>query len=215
MRKICKSELPEIHSNTVIIKSRERNYHYQHICAIEKTLEACRVTRLKFESELAEMKIISQKEGFSAGLKIFFEQLIRIISFYQQRQSERFLAYKSFLQSQAEKIIYDPDFIGIIIAKLQKEFNEDSKIIFVFPDEFRHFFSDHLDCLYGNSLDVTIKNKSGPEIIRFPYEALLGEMFESTDKYISDITDKCNEQFTNVLDEMIEKLEMLKRIGTE
>lgn len=213
MRKICKSELPEIHSDTVLIKSRERNYHYQRICAIEKTLEACRAARLKFESELAEMKFISQKDGFSAGFEIFLGQFIKIISFYQKRQNERFLAYKYFLQEQVEKAIFDPELVEIIISKLQKEFNEDSKIIFIFPEKFRSFFSENLNCLYGNSLDVTIKNDS--EMIRFPYEALLGEIFNSADQSILDISDKFNEQFTDILDMTIEKLEKLRQMGTD
>ncbi|EKC7685920.1 hypothetical protein OQB17_004441 [Salmonella enterica] len=209
MQIIKKSELPENYANKVLIKRRERNYHYQHMVAIEKTLEYCRGIRLAFEAELAEERQRSQQDGFSAGFEIFLVQFIKIISLYNKRQEKTFNAYKNILKKQVKNLLFDSEVAELLISKMQGKVESNKDFIFIFPKEFCSIFNGELNCLYTDGGDITLKNNGG--IIRFSYDTACEEMFETTELYFREVVDKLNQYFYDEIDSIINLLQELKK----
>ncbi|EKS5988156.1 hypothetical protein QCA75_004777 [Salmonella enterica] len=207
MRKINSAELPDNHSLYPLIKGSDRNRHCKSMMAIQKTLEHCHHIRAEFESELADLKILSKNEGYLAGLTMFFNELIQLLVSYEEKQNVRFSAYKDFIKSQIESAFFDPEMVDIIISYAQSYFKDDKKIILVFPEKFKAIvdgYNTYDGLIYTDGFNFAAKNDA--DIIMLPYAALCNKVFSEADLHIKHMSENLYSVLPEHIDNIISTL---------
>ena len=211
MRKINSDELPDNCFIYPLIKCSTHNRHLRNILAIQKTLEHCNKIRTEFEAELDELRTLNENKGYLAGLSLVFNELVHILVLYEEKQNNRFSAYKDFLKSQVESAFIDPEMVDIIISYIQTYFKDDKKITLVFPEKFKAILGDcnaYDGLVYADSFDFSAKNDTG--IIMLPYTALCEKVFSETDIHIENVNKDIHFIIPKYMDEIISALLQFK-----
>ncbi|KML20828.1 type III secretion protein [Leclercia adecarboxylata] len=180
MRTITIDELPEDAPRQTVIKSVERTRHQRMTVALERTLTRCSEIHAEYELQTVRLRENCEREGFEAGFRLFFKQLILFIDDYQRLQNQRQTEFRQHVADALHKSLHDPTIVNRIIHHLQEQCGHQKALRIIIPkvvalpegaDASHYQFTDDNHITVQNDMDA----------IRFPSESLCHKWIQHAD----------------------------------
>lgn len=201
MRTITTDSLPEDIDNLVVIKSGERTRHQQMTVALERTLTRCNEIKL----QAIKLRESYEKQGFEAGFRLFFDQLVTLIDNYQRLQHLWQTKFRHNVGEALKSSLHDPVIVNRIIHHLQEKCGHQKVLRIIIPtsvplpegaDASNYQFTDNNHITVQNDMDA----------IRFPSESLCQQWLNHADEQVTSTDALITHLTSDVLREIASQL---------
>ena len=181
MRTITIDTLPEDIDKQVVVKSGERTRHQRMTKALERTLNRCSEIHAEYELNTLKLRENCERQGFEAGFRLFFDQLVRLIDDYQRLQNQRQSQFRQHVGQALKSSLHDPMSVNRIIHHLQERCGHQKALRIIIPasvalpegaDASNYQFTDDNHITVQNDMDA----------IRFPSDSLCRQWLQQADE---------------------------------
>ena len=189
MRTISENNLPPNYQHLSVIKGKERHHYQRMATSLERTLARCNEMYAEYESHTVVLRENSQKEGFSAGLDLFFSQLVKFLDDYEKKQHNRLITFRSKLLNSIKESFNDTVIIERIIHNLQVQSGQQKPLRIIIPKTARLPEGiDHSNYILTDDSHITIQNDM--DSIRFPIDSVCQKWISESDNTIHPLNDE-------------------------
>lgn len=167
MRIIPLAELPETNLSVPLIRNqgRKKARHYQH--TIGDLYSRCSEIVKNTQSEIERCRARAEKEGFTSGLSILFEECLSFVQKYEEIQHEKNRLCREALSEELKRTLNDPVIVERLVTLLQENSVPLDDPVIYLPDYITLPDScSHLVRKTSASNDITLQ--SGRHAVRFP-----------------------------------------------
>ncbi|MCW2482635.1 hypothetical protein [Candidatus Symbiopectobacterium sp. NZEC135] len=203
MRTISLAELPEECRDSVLIRSKNRKQQCRSQNAIEHTLRRCHEIYDEQKQTSEEIKKQKEKEGFSAGFKLFFTTMLSMLNDYETLQHQRWTEQRQHLQKALTQTLHDPIIVEYVVTQLNAHCSHSDAMTLILPEV--PDLSPHLTCLTTHENHITLQ--CGSHALRFPAQALCQQWMTQADSETQEFTQQLDALTPATLQEIIDMLQ--------
>ncbi len=205
MRTITTDSLPEDLDNLVVVKSGERTRHQKMTIALERTLSRCTEIHAAYELQTIRLRESCEKQGFEAGFRLFFDQLVKLIDDYQRLQHQRQTQFHQQVGKALQSSLHDPTIVNRIIHHLQEKCGHQKALRIIIPTAVMlPEGADASNYLFTDDNHITVQNDM--DAIRFPSESLCRQWLNHADEMVAPTEAAMNHLTPAVLREIASQL---------
>ncbi|MCW2474873.1 hypothetical protein [Candidatus Symbiopectobacterium sp. NZEC151] len=206
MRTISLAELPEECRDSVLIRSKNRKQQCRSQNAIEHTLRRCHEIYDEQKQTSEEIKKQKEKEGFSAGFKLFFTTMLSMLNDYETLQHQRWTEQRQHLQKALTQTLHDPIIVEYVVTQLNAHCSHSDAMTLILPEGVAvPDLSPHLTCLTTHENHITLQ--CGSHALRFPAQALCQQWMTQADSETQEFTQQLDALTPATLQEIIDMLQ--------
>lgn len=212
MRKITENELPTHTYSNVLIKSSLVSRYQRLSLALERTLIHCNEIYLEYESRKDELRERYKKEGYTAGLQLFFSQLTTMLDDFELQHNTRIETLNTLVSEAVRTSFDDPVIVERVIYHIKRICSQQNvkKIIVPRTVQFKDN-ADLSDYILTDGSDITLQGDK--EAVRFQSTSLCQQWLEQAAVEISSIDASIYQIVPDFLYEMGHKLIILSNRG--
>lgn len=214
MRTVYLAELPEDCHDLVLIKADTRKRQRRSQDAIEHTLRRCQGIHDEQNRASAEMKKQKEREGLSAGFRLFFTTMLSTLNAYEALQNERWVEQRRHLQDALTHTLHDPVVVEYVITQLLECSNPSETLTLILPESLPVPTSlPHITCLSTQENHITLQ--CGTRALRFPVGALCEQWMALADNETQVFTQQLKALIPATLQEIIKMLQQVTLTSIE
>lgn len=184
MRTITTDTLPEDIDNQVVVKSGERTRHQRMTVALERTLSRCSEIHAEYELQTISLRESSEQQGFEAGFRLFFDQMVALIDDYQRLQHQHQMQFREQVGNALKSALHDSMIVNRIIHHLQEKCGHQKALRIIIPTAVKlPEGADASNYQFTDDNHITVQNDM--DAIRFPSESLCRQWLHHADEKVA------------------------------